>query len=56
MKKRFTAYYIAIIDIHTKQALSITGPFETVTDAQHDSIWLTYDYQKTIAKIIPIQF
>ena len=56
MKKTFIAYYIAIIDIHTKQVLSITGPFETATDAQHDSIWLSYNYQTTIAKIIPIQF
>ena len=55
MKKSFIAYYIAITDIATKKVLSLTGPFETVTDAQHDRIWLTYNYQKTIAQLVPVQ-
>ena len=55
MKKTFIAYYIAITDIATKKVLSLTGPFETATDAQHDNIWLTHNYQKTTAQLVPVQ-
>ena len=55
MKKTFTVYYVAITDIHTKKVLSLTGPFETVTDAQNDRIWLTYNYPETLVQLVTVQ-